>query len=580
MHPSCDTRAVKVLKHLQRTVPTTISRSSLDALETLPSSLLGNLHTMSDWDKVTGDPQLKDWLANSPIPTARAKVSGPLFHGTLVFAQVVFQQQGLPDSSISLTDVQTAVSYATLAVIPIQKYAWQYGPNSITVSPDVITLNAAVSGGSFTGAQFEGWVEQCAQMARAKGIAHPCIVILHNRALANAPQFAGERNSFHSVTSQGTPYCYCLVFGENLSVADNNHTINGRPGDKVYAHLLSHEIAEMVVDPLVDGRNPEVCDACAGNCSNEQFVLFDQNAVFLGGTTDTASVSGFTFFINAIVSADVTLDANACVVAAADARSACIYLPPFVTGELLSYADAATPGNVSNPMVVGFGGWLEFTRVFAGANLADENRIYAVDNAGRLLSYGDAATLGNVSSPVIVGFGGWQAFKFIFAGANLNGENRIYAVNNNGELLSYGDAGTPGNVSAPMVVGFGGWHDFKFLFAGRNISGAPRIYAVDNNGQLLSYGDAGTPGNVSAPVVVGFGGWQQFKFVFAGRNLAGENRIYAVNNNGELLSYGDAGTPGNVSAPTVVGLGGWVAFKFLFAGRNAAGADRIYAVVA
>jgi hypothetical protein len=31
-------------------------------------------------------------------------------------------------------------------------------------------------------------------------------------------------------------------------------------------------------------------------------------------------------------------------------------------------------------------------------------------------------------STTIVGFGGWLDFKFLFAGANLSGENRIYAV--------------------------------------------------------------------------------------------------------------------------------------------------------
>jgi len=98
--------------------------------------------------------------------------------------------------------------------------------------------------------------------------------------------------------------------------------------------------------------------------------------------------------------------------------------------------------------------------------------------SGRLLSYGDAGTPGNVSSPVVVGLGGWLDFKFLFAGRNAAGEDRIYAVDQNGQLLSYGDAGTPGNVSSPVVVGFGGWSDFKFLFAGRNVSGEDRIYAV------------------------------------------------------------------------------------------------------
>ena len=151
-----------------------------------------------------------------------------------------------------------------------------------------------------------------------------------------------------------------------------------------------------------------------------------------------------------------------------------------------------------------------------------------INATGQLLSFGDAGTPGNVSAPMVVGFAGWLDFKFLFAGKNAAGENRIYAVDQNGQLLSFGDAGTPGNVSAPVVVGFAGWLDFKFLFAGGNAAGENRIYAVDQNGQLLSFGDAGTPGNVSAPVVVGLAGWLDFKFLFAGENAAGENRIYGV----------------------------------------------------
>jgi hypothetical protein len=47
-------------------------------------------------------------------------------------------------------------------------------------------------------------------------------------------------------------------------------------------------------------------------------------------------------------------------------------------GELLSYADDGTPGNVSDPVVVGFDDWLQFKFLFSGTNLSDENRIYAV----------------------------------------------------------------------------------------------------------------------------------------------------------------------------------------------------------
>lgn len=140
----------------------------------------------------------------------------------------------------------------------------------------------------------------------------------------------------------------------------------------------------------------------------------------------------------------------------------------------------------------------------------------------------DDGTPGNVSAPVTVGFGGWLQFKFLFAGRSAVGEDRIYAVNQDGELLSYGDSGEPGNVSDPVTVGFGAWRHFKFLFCGRNAAGEDRIYAVNQNKELLSYGDSGDLGNVSDPVKVGFGGWLQFKFLFGGRNLGGQDRIYAV----------------------------------------------------
>jgi hypothetical protein len=420
---------VKVLKYLHRTVPKTVPRSSLDALEKLPASLLAGLHTESDWNNVTEDPRLKSWLASNPIPSAKAKVSGPLFRGTLVFAQVSFAAPGLAPSGISAADTETAINYATLAVVPIQRYASQYGPNSVSVWPVAIPYTARLQGSAFSLAEFEGWVDAVGQFMRSQQVADPCIVIMHNRSLPDSPSFTGQRNSFHSSTGHGTPYCYSLVFGENLSIADNNHTVNNQANEKVYAHTLSHEIAEMVVDPRGDDSNPEVCDACATNCNAfNLFELFDQNGGYMGGTADTASASGFAFFINSIVRSDVALNSNFCVAQGGNVQSACIYPPPFETGELLSYGDAGTPGNVSDPVVVGFGGWLDFKFLFAGKNLSGENRIYAVDQSGQLLSYGDAGTPGNVSDPAVVGFGGWLDFKLLFAGANLAGENRIYAV--------------------------------------------------------------------------------------------------------------------------------------------------------
>jgi hypothetical protein len=517
--PTCATRAVKVLKYVRREAPAAIPRSSVDELENLPTRVLANFHSTSDWSKVTKDEQLRDWLAANPVPGSRAKASGPLFSGTLVFAQLQFQVAGQPPSAIATSDVQTALDYASLALIPMQRYISQYGNCDVGAWPDVIPFPVNLPSASFTVSTFETWVDEIAQTASNSKASNPCVVILHNRDLPGAAQFTGNRNSFHGMTGNGTPYCYCLVFTQNLTIADPGH---------FYADKLSHEIAEMIVDPKADDSNPEVCDPCAGNCNNIWFNLFDNNGVYIGGTTDPASAQPYKFFINPIVSGAVAVNGNGCIASGAAAEIGCVYPPPFVAGELFSYADDSTPGNVSAPILVGFGGWLPFKFLFAGENAAGENRIYAVNSDAQLLSYGDDGAQGNVSDPVEVGFGGWLQFKFLFAGQNDLGQNRIYAVNSSGQLLSYGDDGTPGNVSAPVEVGFGGWSDFKFLFAGQNDLGQNRIYAVNSSGQLLSYGDDGTPGNVSAPVEVGFDDWLDFSYLFAGRNLAGQNRVYAV----------------------------------------------------
>src|SRR3982751_2357770 len=52
---------------------------------------------------------------------------------------------------------------------------------------------------------------------------------------------------------------------------------------------------------------------------------------------------------------------------------------PFDSGQLLSYGDAGTPGNVSSPTVVGFGGWQGFRKLFAAKNVVGQSRIYEDD---------------------------------------------------------------------------------------------------------------------------------------------------------------------------------------------------------
>jgi hypothetical protein len=419
MDTMCGTRALKVLNYLGQAVPDNIPKSSVLALEKIPVGVLSALHAESDLHQVTEDPQLRNWLAANPVPSPKASVSDPLFHGTLVFVQITYNRPNQPPFSMATADIQTAVTYASLAVGPIQRYASQFGPNNVEVSPNILSFNANLQGNTFTDQDVRGWVDS---IVDDNHLTNACVVILHDAVAANSPTNTfnnGKFGGYHLMTGHGHPYCFCKVFGQNLTIADKGNR---------YAEILSHEIAEMTVDPKANVHNPEVCDGCAGNCNNDQFDLFDSNSVFLGGTNNLATAPQFTFFINSIIRPNAYDARTECAVAGSDLTAVCVYSPPVMPGELLSYGDAGTPGNVSDPMVVGLGGWLDFKFLFAGRNVAGENRIYAVNQNGELLSYGDAGTPGNVSDPMVVGFGGWLQFKFLFAGRNLSGENRIYAV--------------------------------------------------------------------------------------------------------------------------------------------------------
>src|ERR1700737_3722911 len=214
------TRRLKVLKHLRLTIPPNIPRSSVLALEKLPAKVLSTLHAGSDLRQITDDPQLRNWLAANPVPLPKASVQDPLFRGTLFFVQMTFNQPNQPAFSMSAADIQTAVTYATLAVGPIQRYASQYGPNSVQVSPNILPFTANLTGNTFADHDVQGWVNNIVQN---NNLTNACVVILHDTATANSPtnkDGTGTTSGYHSSTSNGHPYCYCRVLGQNLTVAD------------------------------------------------------------------------------------------------------------------------------------------------------------------------------------------------------------------------------------------------------------------------------------------------------------------------------------------------------------------------
>ena len=289
-HRICVTRAIKNLEYIERSVPTTITKEDLEELYKLSPEILVKLHTISKPHEVIKNVKLANFLENNKIPLPDTAVSQPLFNGTLVFVQVTFNRPSLPPFSISTVDLQTAINYSTLVSPLIHQYALQYGPNTINVSSNIIQFTVTLTGNTFNKADLRGWIKT---IAHDNNLTNSCVVVLIDRSgpINSEADPSHGVGGYHSITDN-TPFCFCNVLGHNLTIDDTNN---------VYAEILSHEIAEMVVDPSVNNGNPEVCDGCAFNCTNVWNNFFDNNGIYIGGSQIVPPPFAYNFFINSIM---------------------------------------------------------------------------------------------------------------------------------------------------------------------------------------------------------------------------------------------------------------------------------------
>ena len=104
------------------------------------------------------------------------------------------------------------------------------------------------------------------------------------------------------------------VLGTGLTVEDV---------DDHYAEAVSHELAEMTVDPRADGKNPEVCDGCGTNCRGAQAyrAFFSSEGAYLATTDRFPPPMAYGFFISAIARPPSAADCP-------PPESACVYPPP------------------------------------------------------------------------------------------------------------------------------------------------------------------------------------------------------------------------------------------------------------
>lgn len=274
----------------------------------VPSDVLGRLHTVSDLSRLGNHPDLARAIGRTPVPRPRPAAVAPLFNGTIVFVQVTFRTSS-GSLSIPSPDLATSMNFARMAAPPISRYASQYGPNAVAVSPNPVSFPADVPDGRYNDQTLQGWINQ---IATTNGLApNTCVAILNPAGAVNTDADPKQGiGGYHSLSQ--VPYLFVNVMGTGLTLDDRAN---------VYALALSHEIAEMVVDPKADLANPEICDPCGPNCQTVWLDYFDPTGKYLGTSQNFPPAFAYAFFINGIVKpASSTL--------CPAPGSACNYAPP------------------------------------------------------------------------------------------------------------------------------------------------------------------------------------------------------------------------------------------------------------
>jgi hypothetical protein len=315
--PDCGTRAYKNAKHIRRIASHLIPKEGISSI--IPAETLAKLQTVMNPSEVIENKELVTLLDRNRLPSPSDTVSRPLFNGTLYFVRITFNTPN-GTFSISKADVLTAINYSKHAVNPISRYASLYGSNSANISDNVIEYSVNLNGMTYNDTDLESWVNDILNINNLTS-ASSCVVILN-------PAYAGimdvDLAGFKGFHGNGNaPFCYVNVHGQNLTIDDKQ---------TAYARILSHEIAEMIVDPIDyphGSNNPEVCDACAGNCRNVWVDCFDNNDQYIDGSGPPLPPPfSYAFYINSIVKPASYDPQTECALPGSDLKLVCVYPPP------------------------------------------------------------------------------------------------------------------------------------------------------------------------------------------------------------------------------------------------------------
>ncbi len=287
----CATRAVKNARAVSQRADLVLPPGTKlpDIFETIPLGVLLSLHRSDKPESLVTDPQLRKVLSGMTFPAISYKAGEPLFNGLLHFVQISFTVKANNSVvSVSNADMQTIVAYAHAVSGVISAYASQYGTASMTVSPAIVPFAVTLATNQYSDADLQQWVNQIAQNlppGAAIAVPNPLGVVNTSGSLASGTY------GYHGFAK--VPYLIVNMRGSGVSVSDK---------EQFYATNLSHEMAEMTVDPTTDGANPEVCDACGPNCQSTVIDFFKLDGTYLGSEQwPTQPAYSFDLQLNAIV---------------------------------------------------------------------------------------------------------------------------------------------------------------------------------------------------------------------------------------------------------------------------------------
>ena len=246
---------------------------------------------------------------------------GPVFAGNITFVKLLLTT-GSGVKSISDADLATAQQFHRKCIVPVAQYCSQYGPAKIASNPNPITFavdlrssgdqksfNDQTIGGAPNSSTL-GWADTIAQQYGLKqdGVSDALVFLVESSDVTNTDADASKGYlGYHNISQNGIPYIFVNVQGTNLTVDDQAD---------VYALALSHETAELTVDPFANLSNPEVCDGCGPNCQICFRDVFDSNGNYIYTIQLVPPAGSYAFFINAIVqpsaSTDCPAPANSC----------------------------------------------------------------------------------------------------------------------------------------------------------------------------------------------------------------------------------------------------------------------------